>query len=849
MAGESGKVIDFISGQLVPATPEETEAIQPMSRQLVEDFGYPVEHITTRPQHRIKQRPSDDQRGYPVDIAVFKTEAKKSDELYIVVEGKRNGVAPDEKPDAQLVNYLSLSSAELGVWTNGEERRFYRKVVENGQVVVREIPTLPRFGESVEAIGKYERRNLRPPANLSTTFRAIRNHLAGNTVGTTRDETLATQLIHLVFCKIFDERFTANDQLVTFRREQDDSFATVEARIHGLFNSVKAKYSDVFDASDEITLTGHSLAYVVGELQPYSLTEAPRDAVGEAFEVFVSTTLKGGQGQFFTPRNVVALMVALIAPKPNELVIDPACGPAGFLVQTLRAKWNQLEVDANRLNWSASALQEERMNTAIKTIYGIEKDGFLAKVAKAYMAIMGDGKGGIHCEDSLNPPTQWAGSTQQDVSLGRFDVVLANPPFGKDIKVTGDAKLAQFNLGHRYQRGVKTSSVLESQNPQILFIERCIQLAKDGGRIGIILPETYLHGPSVKHVTEFITQHNLLALIDLPHNTFRPFNNAKCVAIIFQKNRPQGDSITMVAGEEMGHNQQGKPIFRYDASSNEITEIPWDDISEAISELDRPADKRTFVFEVPSDRVREEGVLVPRYFWPKLNEDALRNNDDAVDTVTMDELIEEGSLTVSPGHGSPKGQFKGRGRVPYIRVKDIISWEIYRDPTAMIPVAVADRLRSTRRLVEGDVVYVSRGSYRIGDVALVGPDDTDVVLTREIHVFRVTPGNRRGLTPFLLLYMLSTEAVRRQTKARVFMDTTLPNISDRYRSIRLPWPDEMRRIELSETVETALRHKWSSMREIRGLLSSLGREEEIEDDDSVMEEDLLDMAAEESDED
>jgi len=70
---KDGYIIDFISGQKLKATPEEIEAVQVFAKQLVEDYGYPKEHIQTRPQFRVKVRPSDTKKGYPVDIAVFRT--------------------------------------------------------------------------------------------------------------------------------------------------------------------------------------------------------------------------------------------------------------------------------------------------------------------------------------------------------------------------------------------------------------------------------------------------------------------------------------------------------------------------------------------------------------------------------------------------------------------------------------------------------------------------------------------------------------------------------------------------------------------------------------------------------
>lgn len=118
----AGFLIDFITQEPVKATPEETEAVQVFAQRLVEDFGYPKAVITTRPQFRVRPRPSETRtRGYPVDIAVFSSDRKLEDEAYILVECKRKTRKDGEK---QLRLYLTMSEAPIGVWFNGKDH-FY----------------------------------------------------------------------------------------------------------------------------------------------------------------------------------------------------------------------------------------------------------------------------------------------------------------------------------------------------------------------------------------------------------------------------------------------------------------------------------------------------------------------------------------------------------------------------------------------------------------------------------------------------------------------------------------------------------------------------------------------------
>ena len=613
----SNYIKDFITGKEVRKTPEEIESVQPLAKQLVEDYGYEKSQIQTHPQFRVKIRPSDRKKEYPVDIAVFENSNKKEDEIKIIAECKKKSRTDGRE---QLKDYLRFSKARLGIWFNGEERLFLKKIEKDGKIFFETIPNIPKNNQRIEDIGKFKRKDLKPPHNLKSVFKVIRNYLAGNAVGTTRDETLAQQIINIVFCKIYDEKFSSAEDMVNFRVGINESPEKVKKRIFKLFESVKSKYEQVISVGDIIELDSKSISYVVGELQNYCLIEAERDAIADAFEIFIGPSLKGAQGQFFTPRNVVNLLTRLIEPKSNEILIDPACGSGGFLLEGLRSMWKDLEKKSKKYNWTKRALTEEKIAVAMKNIRGIEKDNFLSKVAKAYMAIVGDGKGGIFCEDSLERPSNWKDKTSQNVSLGTFDVLLTNPPFGKDIKVVGEKKLKQFDLGYKWRKkdGVtyKTENLKTYRRPQTLFIERSLELLREGGRMGIILPETFFHAPTKKYIRDYMSKNNNIKwIIDLPHNTFRPHNNAKCVAIIIEKGVEQQSFINMVVAEEVGHDHRGEKKYRWDKEENEVNKNDiWDDIPLILEEVKNNSYEK-YCFKCKANRCKDDDIYVPRYYW------------------------------------------------------------------------------------------------------------------------------------------------------------------------------------------------------------------------------------------
>ena len=216
----------------------------------------------------------------------------------------------------------------------------------------------------MEDIGKYRREDLAPTHALRPIFRDVRNHLAGNLTGITRDETLAQQIINVLFCKIYDEMDKGPSEYVAFRAGVGEDAAIVHDRILSLFAAVKSRYGEVFSDADTIEIDDENLVYVVGELQNYSITESARDAIGDAFEVFIGPALRGSEGQFFTPRNVVHMVIDMLDPEPGELVIDPACGSGGFLIGALDYIWAKVEAEAAKRGWSAERIAEERRYSA-----------------------------------------------------------------------------------------------------------------------------------------------------------------------------------------------------------------------------------------------------------------------------------------------------------------------------------------------------------------------------------------------------------------------------------------------------------------------------------------------------
>lgn len=801
-APKIGYVPDYISGELVRPTPEELEAVQVFARRLVEDYGYDKSQIQTRPQHRVRIRPSDEERSYPVDIAVFSSNKRTEDNLFMVIECKKKDRKDGEH---QLRLYMDMSAAEVGVWFNGDEHVYLRKIHhKDGKRTYATIPNIPRQGQRIEDIGLYKRKDLTKPSNLKAVFRDLRNHLAGMTTGITRDEALAQEIINLLFCKILDEQETDPLDMVSFRAGVDESAKSIQERIGELFERVKtAVYGDVFDASATIKLDGESLRYVVGELQPYCVMDADRDAVGDAFEVFIGPALRGAEGQFFTPRNVVEMMVRIVDPKPGEKIIDPACGSGGFLISALAHVWEQLRFEAKRKAWTERQLTKREVEVSTQCFRGIDKDAFLAKVCKAYMALVGDGRGGIFCANSLARPEEWPVEYLDKALLGTFDVVLTNPPFGVKIPIKGENLLSQYELAHHWDARldgagfVRTSKLLETESPQILFIERCIQFLKPGGRLAIVLPEGVLGNRTSGYILDYMrSQGAILAIIDVTRRLFQPHTDTKVNVVVFRK-REKGtktspdSNVFMSVAKTCGHDKRGNPLRKADGKlDDEIAVVAnaWED---------RKKSTRTRFGFVNKMSDLDPYYLVPRYYSPEIQEVVGRfaRTTDA-ELVTVADLIARKKLRISKGHEVGSSAY-GTGDVPFIRTSDIANMEITHNPTFAVSDDFYNEYGPKQGLKPFDLLFVNDGRYRIGQVCILTEMDTRIVIQSHFRVLRSL--DAKYLDPFLLLFLFKHPVVQLQIESKTFIQSTIATIGARLKEVVLPIPRKMG--SLARTIE------------------------------------------------
>lgn len=808
---------DYATDKVVKDGPEE-RVRQEFEVLLVDSYGYSKNLLDIEVPIRRGANISD-----RADIVVYSTATGRvqGSDIVGIIETKK----PNDASGAdQLRSYMSATSAVWGVLTNGDTTRYFCKPDGGPTIVEGYLSNIPTFGQRIEDVGKLTRADLRPfeRTELKRAFRGILNTLYANT-NISRREKLGNEMIKLIFAKIQDER-TYLDREPQFRAGAGEDADDVKKRITALFERVVVDLAQdgIFDGNDTILLDAPGVAWVVGQLQRGSLLDTPTDVVGDAFEVFAESKLVGEKGEFFTPRGVVELAVALVNPQPRETVCDPACGSGGFLISAMKHIWEAMSEAAEWKGQPDDVFAQNRERMASQCIFGIDKESDLAKIARAYMTISGDGRSNIVADNTLHAVDEYQPQTRLAFVVGdelrQFDCVLTNPPYGTKTKVLKGAA-SHFDLGHSWshKRDKWVKGNAQDTDPYVLFVERCFDLLASDGRLAIVLPETVFHGSSKAHLRHYISSRaSIEAVIELPHNTFRPHCNAKTCLLIARRGGKQGD-VLMAAPEAMGHDHKGNTLYRLDDP-----ETVWDDLPTVISELGDPYDEgNEFVFMEPGHDIAEWPHWMPRYYRHKQTHTV---PPEGREWVTLGELLEAGILNVWPGHGSPPAQQKGEGDIPYVRVADIVNWEAYRNPTSGVPEWVYRELTNGKHKPQPrDILFVKRGSYRIGSVAMVSDLDDKLVLTSEILTLRVTEPNEFGITPFYLLALLSSEPVQRQIPSYTFVDTTLPNIGTRWQELQLPIHRDTAQMQrLSTEIEEAVTYKWDAQHKINDVRGSLG---------------------------
>ena len=610
-----GKIADFLTGKFFRDTPEEYVR-QNIEKALVRQYKYAPGDCV--PEFSIKVGSSRKR----VDIVVFNKNAKHVQaNAYILVETKRADVKPTHRTEGvgQLHSYMaSCLNVQYGMWTNGTDRFCYAKRSDGaGRWKFEDIIDIPGFGQTEADAQRPSRKDLKVATadNLLFAFRRCHNYIAAHE-GKQKTEAF-WELLKLIFTKIEDER---SPELNFFATPSERSSSTVASaakkRIQNLFERrVVKKYPLIFEAKDiDIDLKPEVVAYVVTELQGYSLLRSPVDVKGVAYEEIVGSNLRGDRGEFFTPRNACRMAVSMLDPRPDERILDPSCGTGGFLITGMNHALDYIE-RFEREQWGDPTqgtrfendeLYRRRDEYFRQCVFGIDLNPALIRAAKMNMVMNNDGSGGLFQANTLENPHRWSTELRETIPLGSIDVIVSNPPFGAKIPIDDEEILSQYDLAAVWDKdkeGVWSIRVdnhnnrilQKSQPPEVLFIERALQLLKPGtGRMAMVIPNGILNNPGNAYIRNWILKRaQILAIVDMQRDLFQPKNDTQTSMVLMRRldtNEVAEAEATgldypvfMAVAEKIGHDKRGNVIYRRTADGEDalIKRI------ETISEIDQ----------------------------------------------------------------------------------------------------------------------------------------------------------------------------------------------------------------------------------------------------------------------
>ncbi len=668
--------------------------------------------------------------------------------------------------------------------------------------------------------------------NLKKTFTLINQHLYGKLKYTDTDtRARSKEIINLLLVKLVDEIIKSPEDEVEFCIRDNETDIALLERIQLFFKvNVKERYPEIVADHELIGLNEELVRTVVEELQGISLLQSSKDVFADAFEIFVSKLLKDEGGQFFTPSSIVKFIVNYLDPGIDSKILDPACGHGGFLLEAKDLLWNKIDQD--------KALNEQKKVQIISNLHGMDKDLFLTKIAKLYLEILSGGKSNVFCEDSLDP-IAYRVQARKLIKNDKFDYIFTNPPFGVKIPIDNGDILESYQLGHAWKsigdsKWEMLAKLAKRQPPQVLFIERCVQLLNDGGKMGIVLPEGIFGNPSDGYIWEYLKSNGkILGIVSLDQNTFQPYTCNKTSILLFQKLKsvPEDYKIDFAIVDNVGHDKDGKVLYKLnkdgskklDASGNAIVNDDLLDLNLKLKECeDFNYTKEQNIFKIKFSQIKNN-IFIP-YYYTGVEKTLKKLADDKEFILfSFKELIDKKMIFANRNGYIPRGDeigshVYGLGDVPFVRTSEFNNWEINLDSHKKTSEEVYEQYKHKQNIEVGDILLVKDGGPNlIGKTAFVSKMDTKIII--QSHIFQIkTLKNDEFIDPYLLLYLLNLEIVQKQIQAITFIQGTIATIGNRFIEVILPIPAAIKkRKEISRYIKKIIDEKTEIRKKIMNL--------------------------------
>lgn len=307
------------------------------------------------------------------------------------------------------------------------------------------------------------------------------------------------------------------------------------------------------------------------------------DSKGDLYEYLLSKVATAGtNGQFRTPRHIIKMMVALVKPKPDDIIIDPAMGSAGFLIEAQKyLRENHADMFLNQ------KLREHFNNTMF---YGNDMDRTMLRIGAMNMLLHGVENPNISYRDSLS---------EQNTDEEKYSLVLANPPFKGSL----DYEAVSADL----------LKITKTKKTELLFLALFLRILKKGGRAAVIVPDGVLFGSSNAHKQirkEIIDNNKLDAVISMPSGVFKPYAGVSTAILIFTKTGSGGtDKVWFYDMKADGRSLDDK---RQPVAENDIPDIiaRYNNLE---AENDRKRTEQSFFVPVEDIIANEYDLSINKY--------------------------------------------------------------------------------------------------------------------------------------------------------------------------------------------------------------------------------------------
>ncbi|MCC5789793.1 MAG: N-6 DNA methylase [Opitutales bacterium] len=599
---------DYITLDPVKETPKE-KVRQEIARALIfeyqiapesmeRDFSINVEGKRKKVDIAIFEAGQPHEEAYLRRVVVCRPEPKQGKKGVTKIRDFKQAGADLEDVKGFM---LSVDACEWGLWTNGLERFFIRKKKKRFETLFDPYGDWPpadgTMGSPDVYSDSYERRA--KEVDLKRAFRRCHNFIHGNE-GMPKDAAF-WQFLYLIFAKMHDERLHNGGASRLFFAHPKEPFEEegrmkIRQRIDKLFAAVKQQYRELFKEQDALTLSDKALAYMVMELSRYNLSRSDIDAKGAAYQEIVGANLRGDRGQYFTPRRAVDLVIEMLDPKPHETLLDSACGTGGFLVAALKYQARRFTAEYEREigDDTTDDVLDRLRDYAEKHVYGADFDPFLVRASTMNVMMAANTQGNLFHMDSLAFPRGHLPGKEQakgKINFGTIDVLVTNPPFGSDIPITDPEVLEGRELARVWRKDkggnlVEQDRTHNSLAPEILFIEQNIKWLKEGGRMGIVLPNGILGNPGDESIRRWILKECwVLACVEVPVEAFIVEANVGILtSLLFLKKKTEDEKsmeamghkteypIFMAVAEKAGVDRRGNPLYKRHPDGSEIVE-------------------------------------------------------------------------------------------------------------------------------------------------------------------------------------------------------------------------------------------------------------------------------------